>query len=67
MHVEHSGYHRVLKSSDIKKIILQSFRSVKVDTFSYSHENPMRTRWDRAGEIAFSIFLLVDVLPHWLL
>ena len=36
MHVEHSGYHRGVKWSDIKKIILQPFRSVKIDTFSYS-------------------------------
>ena len=55
----------VLKSTDIQKLILQSFRSVKIYTFSYSsHENPMRTRWDRVGKKAFSNFLLVGVLPY---
>ena len=65
MHFEHSGYHRGVKSADIKKLILQPFRSIKIDTFSYSsHENPMRTRWDRVGKKAFSNFLLVGVLPY---
>ena len=36
MHVEHSGYHRGVRSTDIKKLILQPFRPVKIDAFSYS-------------------------------
>ena len=36
MHVEHSGYHRGVRWTDIKKLILQPFRSVKIDAFSYS-------------------------------
>ena len=51
LHFEYSGYHRVVKLVDIKKLILVPFRSVKIDYFSYStHENPMRTRWDRVCE-----------------
>ena len=36
LHVEHSGYHRRVKSADIKKIILQPFRAALIDAFSYS-------------------------------
>ena len=65
MHFEHSLCHRGIKSIDIKKLHLQPFRPVKIDTFSYSsHENPMRTRWDRVGEKIFSNFSLVGVIPY---
>ena len=36
LHVVHFGYHTGGRSTDIKKPILQPFRSVKIDTFSYS-------------------------------
>ena len=65
MHVEHSGYHRGVKSIDIKKLILQPFRPVKIDVFSYSsHQNPIRIRWDRLSEKIFQNFLLVGVIPY---
>ena len=65
MHFEHSGYHRGVKSGDIKKIILQPFRGAQTDTFSYSdHSNPMRIGWDRAREKKFRFFVLVGVLTH---
>ncbi len=44
MHFERSGYHGVVKSMDIQKIVLQPFRTIKIDTFSYSsHSNWIRT------------------------
>ena len=59
MHVEHSGYQRSVKSTDLKKLILQPFRSVNIDAFSYSsHSNPMGTRCDRVCEKNFPIFHL---------
>ena len=36
MHAEHSVYQRGDKSTDIKKQILQLFKSVKLDAFSYN-------------------------------
>ena len=51
MHVEHSRYHRCVGSTDMRKIILQPFRPIKIDVFSYScHQNPIRTHWDRVSE-----------------
>ena len=65
MHFEHSGYRKVINSTDIKKMILQPFRSVKIDTVSYSsHQNPTRTRWDRVREKKSPVFLFVVALPY---
>ena len=59
MHFEHSGYRKVINSTDIKKLILQPFRSVKIDTVSYSsHQNPTRTRWDWVREKKSPVFYL---------
>ena len=59
MHFEHSGYRKVINSTDIKKLILQPFRSVKIDTVSYSsHQNPTRTRWDWVREKKVQFFYL---------
>ena len=59
MHFEHSGYRKVINSTDIKKLILQPFRSVKIDTVSYSsHQNPTRTRWDWVREKKSPFFFI---------
>ena len=50
-------YYRMLQTGDIKKLILQSFRSVKNVAFLYrSHEYLMRIYWDQVGEKSFSEF-----------
>ena len=65
MHFEHSGYRKVMTSTDIKKIILQPFRPVKIDTVSYSsHQNSTRTRWGRVREKKSPVFLFVVALPY---
>ena len=57
LHVEHSMCYRMAQTEDIKKLILQSFRSVKNVAFLYrSHEYLMRIYWDQVGEKSFSEF-----------
>ena len=68
LHVEHSGYHRGTRSINIEKIILQPFRSVKIDAFSYSsHQNWMRTRGDRICKKNSPNFSLVGGFPYCVL
>ena len=59
---------RSVKWIDIKKIILQPFRPIKIDAFSYSsHWNSIRTRWDRVCEKKVSIFFTYVCFPYWVL
>ena len=64
MHVEHSGYHRGGKPTDITKQMLQPSRPIKIDVFSYScHQNPIRTRCNRVNE-KISNFLSGGHIPY---
>ena len=52
----------ITKHSDLpisKKMFLQPFRFVKIDTFLYtSHYNPTRTRWDQVRENKIPAFFI---------
>ena len=62
-HFEHSGYHKDVKSMDIKKSVLQYFRLVKIHTFSYStHKNQIRICWDQLAEKISPNFSLVGII-----
>ena len=51
--------YRMVQIEDIKKLILQPFRSVKNVAFLYRcREDPMRISWDQVAEKSFSEFFI---------